>query len=78
VEQSVSKGLDEVTPKQHTDTNYLSLAWYFQQNKDNYNSASPEKGPHSDVMPEQKTPIVSGEQLPASDPTLALPNLIRA
>jgi hypothetical protein len=77
VEQSVSKGLDEVTPKQHLDTNYLSLAWYFQQNKDNHNSASPEKGPHSDVMPELKTPIVSGEQLPTSDPTLALPNLIR-
>jgi hypothetical protein len=69
VEQYADNAIDEVTPAYKPDANYLSMAWYFKQNKDEHNSASPEDGPVDDViMPTLKTPIISGEMLPLSTP----------
>jgi hypothetical protein len=69
VEQGADKAIDEVAPTYKSDNNYLSMAWYFMQNKDEHNSASPEDGPVSDVVvPTLKTPIISGGMLPSSDP----------
>ena len=40
VEQAANKSYEAVNPY-HMDKNYLSLAWYFKQNGDTANSASP-------------------------------------
>lgn len=71
-EQGADKPVDEVGTSYKPVSNYLSMAWYFKQNKDEHNSASPEDGPVSDiVMPTLKTPIISGGMLPSSDPLSA-------
>jgi len=71
-EQGADKSVDEVGTSYKPVSNYLSMAWYFKQNKDEHNSASPEDGPVSDiVMPTLKTPIISGGMLPSSDPLSA-------
>ena len=68
-EQGADKPVDAIGTSYTPDTNYLSMAWYFKQNKDEHNSASPEDGPVSDiVVPTLKTPIISGGMLPSSDP----------
>jgi hypothetical protein len=68
-DQDADKPVDEVGTTYKPANNYLSLAWYFKQNKDEHNSASPEDGPVSDiVVPTLKTPIISGGMLPSSDP----------
>jgi hypothetical protein len=67
VEQGADKAIDEVAPTYKSDNNYLSMAWYFKQNKDEHNSASPEDGPVSNiVVPTLKTPVISGGMLPSS------------
>ena len=68
-DQDADKPVDEIGTTYKPANNYLSLAWYFKQNKDEHNSASPEDGPVSDiVIPTLKTPIISGGMLPSSDP----------
>jgi hypothetical protein len=67
VKQTTNKGIDDITPY-NTDNNYLSLAWYFKQNGDEYNSAAPTDGPNTERPPDTKDPIVAGGQLPANDP----------
>jgi hypothetical protein len=68
-DQSADKPVDEVGTTYKPASNYLSMAWYFKQNNDEHNSASPEDGPVSDiVIPTLKTPVISGGMLPSSDP----------
>jgi hypothetical protein len=69
-EQDADKPVDEISATNYKSAdNYLSMGWYFKQNKDDHNSASPEDGPVSDiVVPTLKTPIVSGGMLPSNDP----------
>jgi hypothetical protein len=71
VEQTADQAIDKVAPtfKPETKNNYLSLAWYFNQNGDNHNSASPEDNIIHDVdLPTLKTPNISGQMLPSSPP----------
>lgn len=68
--QEADKPIDEIGATSYNPiSNYLSMAWYFKQNKDDYNSASPENGPVSDiVIPTLKTPVITGQMLPSSKP----------
>jgi len=68
--QESDKPVDEIGATTYNPiSNYLSMAWYFKQNKDDYNSASPEDGPVSDiVIPTLKTPVITGQMLPSSNP----------
>lgn len=67
--QDADKPVDELGTTYKPAKNYLSMAWYFMQNKDEHNSASPEDGPVSDVvMPTLKNPVTSGGMLPSSEP----------
>ena len=71
VEQTADQAVDKVAPtfKPEPKNNYLSLAWYFNQNGDNHNSASPEDNIIHDVeLPTLKTPNISGQMLPSSPP----------
>jgi len=69
-EQDADKPVDEISATTYKSAdNYLSMGWYFKQNKDDHNSASPEDGPVSDiVVPTLKTPIISGGTLPSNNP----------
>ena len=67
VEQGADKVADKLAPTFKPKTkNYLSLAWYFNQNGDEHNSASPEDGVIDDIeIPTLKTPVVgTGQTLP--------------
>jgi hypothetical protein len=77
VKQTANKGIDEITPY-NKDNNYLSLAWYFKQNGDEHNSASPADGPNAKRPSDIKDPIVSGEQLPATTPSQIRPNTFQS
>ena len=69
--QESDKPVDEIGATTHNNpiSNYLSMGWYFKQNKDDYNSASPEDGPVSDIdIPTLKTPVITGQMLPSSNP----------
>jgi hypothetical protein len=75
VEQGADKVADKLAPTFKPKTkNYLSLAWYFNQNGDEHNSASPEDGVIDDIeIPTLKTPVVgSGQTLPMA-PTNSTP-----
>jgi len=68
--QESDKPVDEIGATTYNPiSNYLSMAWYFKQNKDDYNSASPEDATVSDiVIPTLKTPVITGQMLPSSKP----------
>ena len=62
------KSFDKVGATYKPDNNYLSMAWYFKQNNDEHNSASPDDDTMSDiVIPTLKTPDTTGGMLPFSD-----------
>lgn len=67
--QEADKPVDEIGATSYNPiSNYLSMGWYFKQNKDEYNSASPDDGTGNDItIPTLKPPVISGEMLPFSN-----------